>query len=125
MENFVYNCSTKVIFGRDTEMLVGEEIKSWGGTKVLIHYGSESARRSGLLDRVEKSLQDAGLKYVLLGGVVPNPHIGKVREGIALCKKKMSTSFWLLEEAASSIQQRRSVMALSMRAMSGKSMTKI
>ena len=88
MENFVYNCSTKVIFGRDTEMLVGEEIKSWGGTKVLIHYGSESARRSGLLDRVEKSLQDAGLKYVLLGGVVPNPHIGKVREAIALCKKE-------------------------------------
>ena len=54
----------------------------------MIHYGSESARRSGLLDRVEKSLQDAGLKYVLLGGVVPNPHIGKVREGIALCKKE-------------------------------------
>lgn len=88
MENFVYNCSTKVIFGRKTEELVGEEIKSRGGTKVLVHYGSERARKSGLLDRVESALQKAGLQYVLLGGVVPNPHIGKVREGIALCKKE-------------------------------------
>ena len=88
MENFVFNSSTRVIFGRGTENDVGEEIKSWGGTKVLVHYGSESARRSGLLDRVEQSLKSAGLEYVSLGGVVPNPHIGKVREGITLCKEE-------------------------------------
>lgn len=88
MENFIYNCSTKVIFGRETEKSVGAEIKSLGGTKVLVHYGSESARKSGLLDRVAASLTDAGLKYVMLGGVVPNPHIGKVREGIALCQQE-------------------------------------
>ena len=88
MENFVFNSSTRVIFGRGTENGVGEEIRSWGGKKVLVHYGSESARRSGLLDRVERSLSEAGLEYEMLGGVVPNPHIGKAREGIALCKEK-------------------------------------
>lgn len=87
MENFVFNSTTRVIFGRGTENNVGEEIKSWGGKKVLVHYGSESARKSQLLDRVEQSLKNAGLEYVLLGGVVPNPHIGKAREGIQLCKE--------------------------------------
>jgi alcohol dehydrogenase YqhD (iron-dependent ADH family) len=88
MNNFVFNSSTRVIFGKGVENNVGEEIKSWGGTKVLVHYGSESARKSGLLDRVEKSLKDAGLSYVLLGGVVPNPLISLAREGAAICKKE-------------------------------------
>lgn len=88
MNNFVFNCSTRVIFGKGVENNVGEEIKSWGGTKVLVHYGSESARKNGLLDRVETSLKDAGLAYILLGGVVPNPLISLAREGVEICKKE-------------------------------------
>ncbi len=62
-------------------------IKYFGGSRVLVHYGGKSALRSGLIDRVEKSLKDAGLFYVKLGGVVPNPHLSKVREGITLGKE--------------------------------------
>ena len=64
MLNFEYYAPTKVIFGKATESLVGKEIKTRGGKKVLIHYGGESARRSGLLDRVENSLEEAGIAYV-------------------------------------------------------------
>ena len=88
MNNFTYYSPTRVIFGKNTESTVGAEIKAYGGTRVLVHYGSESARKSGLLDRVEKSLQEAGLTYFLLGGVVPNPLISLAREGVALCKKE-------------------------------------
>lgn len=88
MENFVYHAPTKVIFGKETERSVGREILLAGGTKVLIHYGSESARKSGLLSRIEASLQEASLPYVTLGGVRPNPRLSKVREGIALAQKE-------------------------------------
>ena len=55
---------------------------------MLVHFGGGSARRSGLLDKVEKMLSEAGIDYVELGGVVPNPLLSKVREGIELCKKE-------------------------------------
>lgn len=88
MENFEFYSPTKVIFGKGTETRVGQEVLRAGGTKVLIHYGGESARRSGLLDRVETSLREAGLAFVSLGGVRPNPRLSKVREGIELAKKE-------------------------------------
>ena len=87
MFNFEYYTPTKVIFGKKTEERAGELVKSFGGNRVLIHYGGHSAVRSGLIDRVKKSLDDAGIFHVELGGVVPNPHLGKVREGIALAKE--------------------------------------
>ena len=62
-----------------------ELVKQYGGTKVLIHYGGGSARRYGLLDKVEQMLNDAGIDFVELGGVVPNPLLSKVKEGIGLC----------------------------------------
>lgn len=88
MQAFEFNCTTRVLFGKATECRVGEEIKAWGGSRVLVHYGSASARKSGLLDRVEHSLKEAGLYYVLLGGVVPNPLIELAREGVELCRKE-------------------------------------
>lgn len=88
MNNFQYYTPTKVVFGKDTEQQVGTLIKEQGAKKVLIHYGGGSARRSGLLDRIECSLQQAGIEYISLGGVVPNPHLSKVREGIELAKKE-------------------------------------
>ena len=86
MQDFQYYAPTKVVFGRNMESKAGELIKSYGANKVLVVYGGGSARRSGLLDRVEKSLSDAGLEYTLLGGVKPNPRLSKVYEGIQLAK---------------------------------------
>ena len=88
MNNFQYYAPTKVIFGKDTESQVGELVKACGGTKVLIHYGGKSARASGLIDRVAASLDAAGIAHVELGGVVPNPRVSKVREGVELCKRE-------------------------------------
>ena len=87
MNNFEFYAPTRVIFGKETEMRTGALVKEYGGSKVLIHYGGQSAVRSGLVDRVKASLDAAGVTYVELGGVVPNPHLSKVREGIALAKE--------------------------------------
>lgn len=88
MNNFQYYTPTKVIFGKDTENQVGELVKAQKCTKVLVHYGTGSVKRSGLLDRVYASLDEAGISYVSLGGAVPNPRLGLVYEGIELCKKE-------------------------------------
>lgn len=84
MNNFEYLVPTKVVFGRDTQQRVGELIRNAGGSTVLLHYGGESARKSGLLDQIRDVLKAEGLKTVELGGVVPNPVISKVYEGIEL-----------------------------------------
>lgn len=88
MNSFEFYSPTKVIFGKDVENLVGSEIRKWGGKKVLVHFGGKSAKKSGLLDRVEASLKKEGLDYVMLGGVKPNPRLSLVREGIELCRKE-------------------------------------
>ena len=88
MFNFSYYTPTEVVFGKGTEEQTGQLVKKYGGSKVLIHYGGGSVKRSGLLDRVKASLESAGVAYVELGGVVPNPHLELVYEGIDLCKKE-------------------------------------
>ncbi len=88
MENFQYFTPTKVLFGKGTQVQVGELVKEQNCKKVLVHYGSNSAVKSGLLDRVFRSLEKAGIGYVSLGGVVPNPRLSKVYEGIEICKKE-------------------------------------
>ncbi|MBR5509915.1 MAG: iron-containing alcohol dehydrogenase [Lachnospiraceae bacterium] len=88
MVNFEYYAPTQVVFGKDTELQTGKLVKEYGASKVLVHYGGSSAKKSGLLDRVCASLGEAGIPYVTLGGVVPNPRLSLVREGIALCKKE-------------------------------------
>lgn len=87
MLNFVFSNTTKIIFGRDTEKQVGEEIAEWG-KKVLLHYGGGHIVRSGLKDIVTNSLKEAGIEYVELGGVKPNPRLSLVNEGIQLCRKQ-------------------------------------
>ena len=88
MFGFNYYTPTKVVFGKNTEEKVADLIKEFGGKKVLIHYGGGSVVRSGLLPRVKGFLDKAGINYLELGGAVPNPHLGLVREGIELCKKE-------------------------------------
>lgn len=88
MVNFEYYTPTKVMFGKNTEAQVGELAAEFGARKVLVHFGGESARKSGLLARVEQSLENQGLSVIELGGVVPNPRLSLVRLGIELCKKE-------------------------------------
>ncbi len=88
MRSFEYYTPTKVLFGEDTHLQVGELIKQQNCSHVLVHYGGNSARASGLLDEVFESLNQAGISYVDLGGVVPNPRLSKVYEGIDLCRRE-------------------------------------
>ena len=88
MDNFTFYSPTEFVFGRDTENDCGRYVKKYGGSKVLVHYGSGSAVRSGLIDKVKASLDKEGIGYVLLGGVQPNPKDTKVYEGIELCRKE-------------------------------------
>ncbi len=88
MKDFVYYAPTEVVFGEKSEERVASLTKKYGGRKVLVHYGGQSAIRSGLLDKVCQLLSEGGVDYVTLGGVVPNPRLSKVHEGIALCKKE-------------------------------------
>ena len=86
MRNFEFYAPTKIIFGKGTESQVAEQIIAFNGKKVLIHYGSESVKKTGLLERVKHSLEQSSIPYVELGGVVPNPRLSKVMEGIQLCQ---------------------------------------
>ncbi len=88
MHNFEYYAPTKVVFGRNTESETGKLIKELNCQKVLVHYGGGSVVRSGLLDRVYRALDAEGIPYVSLGGVVPNPRLSKVREGISLARQE-------------------------------------
>ena len=88
IKDFNFYAPTRVVFGRDAESKIGELVKSCGGRKVLIHYGGGSAERSGLLQVVREQLTAAGIAFCELGGVVPNPLLSKVYEGIELCRRE-------------------------------------
>jgi len=88
MKDFAYYAPTQVLFGRGVELRAGELIRQYGGRKALLHYGGGSVVRSGLLDRIKASLDAAGVAWTELGGVVPNPRLSKVREGISLCREE-------------------------------------
>ena len=85
---FTYYTPTKVVFGPDTWKKAADLVAAYGGTKVLLHYGSDRVKKTGLLGNIEKMLEEKGIGYVELGGVVPNPRLSKVYEGIELCKKE-------------------------------------
>lgn len=88
MNNFTFYSPTEFVFGRETESRTAELVKKYGGSKVLIVYGGGSVIRSGLLARVESVLSDAGIAYVELGGIQPNPTDPKVYEGIELGRRE-------------------------------------
>lgn len=82
MNAFTYHVPTKVIFGENTETQTGQAVRDAGGSNVLVIYGGGSAVRSGLLDRVTASLEEAGLPWQAVGGVQPNPHLGLAQETV-------------------------------------------
>lgn len=88
MINFEFHNPTKVVFGKESELLVGKEIKELGYHKALIHFGGDFLYKNGLLDRVHKSLEEHNIEYVDFDGVIPNPRLSLVKKGIELCKKE-------------------------------------
>jgi len=88
MLNFEFYAPTKIVFGKNAENEVGKLIKAQGCKKVLVHFGGNSANKSGLLDQIYKLLEESDISYVSLGGVVPNPRLSKVYEGVELCNKE-------------------------------------
>ena len=88
MKDFNYYAPTEVVFGEQSEEQVARLVKKYGGSKVLVHYGGQSALRSGLLDKVCGLLEEGDIEYVKLGCVVPNPRLSLAQEGIALCRKE-------------------------------------
>lgn len=91
MNNFDFCTPTDYVFGRDTELRAGQLAASRLGLKVLLCFGGRSARTSGLLDRVEKSLRDSGVDFIEFGGINPNPTDDRVYEGIDLCRREQIT----------------------------------
>jgi hypothetical protein len=86
MDNFEFRNPTKIVFGRGSEEKVGVEAAVYS-KKVLLHFGGGSIKSTGLYDRVTASLRAAGVEWVELGGVKPNPRLSLVYEGIKLCKQ--------------------------------------
>jgi alcohol dehydrogenase YqhD (iron-dependent ADH family) len=108
MKDFVYYAPTEVVFGENAEERVASLTKKYGGTKVLVHYGGQSAVRSGLLDKTCRLLREGGIDHVTLGGVVPNPRLSKVREGIELCRNE-SVDFILAVGGGSVIDSAKAI----------------
>ena len=88
MNDFEFQSPTRFAFGRGAERKTGELVRACGGTKVLLHFGGGSVRRTGVYDKVVASLDEAGVPWVPLGGVQPNPRERLVREGIELVRRE-------------------------------------
>ena len=106
--NFEFYAPTKVIFGKGAENEVGKLAKTFGASIVLVVYGGGSARRSGLLDKVEASLSAEGIAFQELGGIVPNPRLDKVWEGIRI-GKACGTDFLLAVGGGSVIDSAKAI----------------
>ena len=87
MNNFIFQNPTKIIFGKDTEKLAVVETKKYAD-KILLHYGGGSIKKTGLYDTVVKSLKEAGVEFLELSGVQPNPRLSLVQKGIEICRKE-------------------------------------
>ena len=88
IKDFNFYAPTRVVFGKNAEMQIGDLVAQQNGHKVLVHYGGGSAERSGLLGVVREQLKSNEIPFVELGGVVPNPLLSKVQEGISLCRRE-------------------------------------
>lgn len=110
MDNFKFYAPTYFCLGKDSESNIGELVKRFGGTKVLIHYGGGSIKKNGVYDKVIASLNEAAIPYVELGGVMPNPRSGIVYEGIDICRKE-NVDFVLAVGGGSAIDSAKAIAA--------------
>lgn len=113
MDNFTFYAPTYFDFGKDAELHVADLIRQYGGSRVLLHYGGGSVKRSGLYDRVMDTLKKGGLAVWELGGVKPNPRSGLVYEGIELCKRE-KIDFILAAGGGSTIDSAKAIAAGSL-----------
>ncbi len=113
MDNFTFYSPTYFDFGRDTELHVADLIGRYGGTRVLMHYGGGSIKKSGLYDRVMDVMREADLTVYELGGVVPNPRSGLVYQGIELAKRE-KIDFVLAVGGGSTIDSAKAIAAGAM-----------
>ena len=88
MQNFIFDCKTRLIFGKGTEKTVGENMKRLGNKVLFHHYGEGYIKECGLYYVIMDSLKEAGLEVIELTGVKPNPEVGLVRKGVEICKKE-------------------------------------
>lgn len=107
-DNFNYYAPTEVVFGTGTQRETGRYIRKYSGTKVLILYGGSRVLENGLMDEIVSSLREQDLAFELLGGVVPNPRLSKVYEGIDL-GKKMQADFLLAVGGGSVIDTAKAI----------------
>ena len=84
MNNFIYSIPTTAYFGKGQISILGETIKTHGGSKVLLAYGGGSIKKNGIYDAVVEQFDKVGLAYVELSGIKPNPRIESVEEGIEI-----------------------------------------
>ena len=110
MDNFTFYAPTYFDFGRGAELHTAELIQRFGGSRVLLHYGGGSIKKNGLYQRIVSVLEEAGIFFVELGGVKPNPRSGLVYEGIRLCKKE-KIDFILAVGGGSTIDSSKAIAA--------------
>jgi NADP-dependent alcohol dehydrogenase len=86
MKDFTYVNPTRIEFGKDKEQLIGQYMAESGIKHVLLTYGSERIKQTGLFDTVINSLSEHGITFVTLGGIVSNPVLSKVKEGVEIAR---------------------------------------
>jgi len=108
MLNFDYYAPARILLGRGTQKEVGALLKEYGVKKALLHYGGGSIKKSGLYDEVVASLKGAGVAFVELGDVKPNPRLSLAQVGIELCRKE-SVDFILAVGGGSVIDSAKAI----------------
>ncbi len=88
MLDFIYHAPTKVFFGKEKHKEIGKIIKEYGFGKIMMQYGKESIKKTGVYDEVMNSLKEAGISVVEMGGVEPNPKVSFVRKAIQIAKEE-------------------------------------
>jgi alcohol dehydrogenase YqhD (iron-dependent ADH family) len=85
MQNFTFYAPTRIFFGKGQIQMLGAETRKHAN-RVLLVYGKGSIKRNGIFDAVAEQLRSAGVEFVELGGVDPNPRLSTVIEGARLCR---------------------------------------
>lgn len=119
IKDFNFYAPTRVVFGKNAEMQIGDLVAQQNGHKVLVHYGGGSAERSGLLGVVREQLKSNGIPFVELGGVVPNPLLSKFRKALVCVVVNKWTLFWPLVADQSLTQPKPLAMVVCMMATCG------
>lgn len=87
MNDFEFYSPTRFVFGRGVTDAVGQHVADLGYKRALLVHGGGSVVRTGTLARVKESLAAAGVEFVELSGVRPNPEVASVREGIVVARE--------------------------------------